>query len=186
MALVEVQHFSYTYPGEHSSALRNLDLSIEQGAFVVITGKSGCGKSTLGKALAGFLFQDEEPNYSGQILVNGLDMAFINLYEASERVAYVQQNPEDQFCTLTVMDEIAFGLENLCKQPDEINQKIDKVLSPKFNLIHRKLERVSDKFFIFQIKILYFGNKNMAYGKVKTFNFNFHNITQYVSLQYGF
>jgi len=129
MALVEVQHFSYTYPGEHSSTLSNLDLSIAQGAFVVITGRSGCGKSTLGKAIAGFLFQDEEPNYSGKILVNDLDMALINLYEASERVAYVQQNPEDQFCTLTVMDEIAFGLENLCMQPDEINQKIDRVLS---------------------------------------------------------
>ena len=129
MALVKVQHFSYTYPGEHSSALSNLDLSIDQGAFVVITGRSGSGKSTLGKAIAGFLFQDEQSNYTGKILVNDLDMALINLYEASERVAYVQQNPEDQFCTLTVMDEIAFGLENLCLHPDKINQKIDRVLS---------------------------------------------------------
>ncbi|MEA3325964.1 MAG: ATP-binding cassette domain-containing protein [Chloroflexota bacterium] len=129
MSLVEIQQFSYTYPGAYTSTLRNLDLSIDQGAFVVITGKSGSGKSTLGKAIAGFLFQDEEPNFSGKILVNDVNMAQITLYEASEKVAYVQQNPEDQFCTLTVMDEMAFGLENLCMKPGDIEKNIDKVLS---------------------------------------------------------
>ena len=97
MTLVEIQQFSYTYPGAYSSTLRNLDLSIDRGAFVVITGKSGSGKSTLGKAIAGFLFQDEEPNFSGEILVNDVNIDQITLYEVSEKVAYVQQNPEDQF-----------------------------------------------------------------------------------------
>lgn len=129
MALIEVRDFSYTYPGVVQRALRKITLSIEEGAFVVVTGKSGCGKSTLGKALAGFLFQDEQPDYSGEIIVNNTAMAQVPLYTASERVAYVQQNPEDQFCTLTVKDEIAFGLENRCVNPTEIQIRIEQALT---------------------------------------------------------
>jgi energy-coupling factor transport system ATP-binding protein len=129
MPWVEMQGFSYTYPGEDKPALREIDLGIQKHDFVVIAGRSGSGKSTLGKALAGFLFQDEQPNYTGNIIINGTDMAKIPLYKASERVAYVQQNPEDQFCTLTVLDEISFALENACLPPDLIEQRIDQALS---------------------------------------------------------
>ncbi len=128
MPLIEVKHFSYTYPGETQPVLRDINVSIDSGAFVVIYGKSGSGKSTLGKALAGFLFQDEIPNYSGKILINGADISDLPIYEACERVAYVQQNPEDQFCTLTVKDEIAFGLENFCMESETIEARIDQVL----------------------------------------------------------
>lgn len=129
MAWIEVKEFSYTYPGEAAPALQAVTLSLERSAFAVLTGKSGSGKSTLGKALAGFLFADEAPQYSGEILVNGTNMAEIPLFEASERVAYVQQNPEDQFCTLTVQDEIAFGLENIGLNPILIEQRIDRALN---------------------------------------------------------
>jgi len=128
MSWIEIQHLTYIYPGTQVPVLRDLTLSIERGSFVVVTGKSGCGKSTFGKALAGFLFQDENTRYSGAVTVNGTDMSQIPLHEASEHVAYVQQNPEDQFCTLTVNDEIAFGLENQCIDPDEIEERITESL----------------------------------------------------------
>lgn len=128
MAWIEIEDFSYTYPGEAHPALCEITLSLDMGAFVVLIGISGSGKSTFGKALAGFLFEDENPNYSGRIIVNGSDMTQLPLFKASERVAYVQQNPEDQFCTLTVQDEIAFGLENMCKNPIIIEQNIDRSL----------------------------------------------------------
>ncbi len=128
MPWIEVKGFSYTYPGETAPALNAVDLFLEKGDFAVLTGGSGSGKSTLGKALAGFLFDDPDPEYSGQIIVNGSDMSKIPLFQASERAAYVQQNPEDQFCTLTVEDEIAFGLENYCLDPITIHQRIDWAL----------------------------------------------------------
>jgi energy-coupling factor transport system ATP-binding protein len=129
MSLIEVHQFSYTYPGGNRPALDGVDLSIERGDLIVITGKSGCGKSTMGKALAGYLFQDEDINHEGQIIVNETDMSVIPLYAASEKVAYVQQNPEDQFCTLTVQDEIAFGLENRMVAPIEIKTRTIDALS---------------------------------------------------------
>ena len=128
MSFISIRHFSYTYPSAETPALEDINLEIAQGSFVVLTGKSGCGKSTLGKALAGFLFQDEAPDYSGEIMVNGTRMDQVPLYAASERVAYVQQNPENQFCTLTVKDEIAFGLENRCVVPQEIDRQIRDAL----------------------------------------------------------
>ncbi len=129
MSWIEMEGFSYTYPGETTPVLKEVNFSLERGAFVVLTGKSGSGKSTLGKALAGFLFNDEDPRFSGEIIVNGSDMTRIPLYQASERVGYVQQNSEDQFCTLTVQDEIAFGLENACVDPSQIEEKVDQALS---------------------------------------------------------
>ena len=145
MALIEVRDFSYTYPGETKPILKDLTWSVEKNSFITLTGKTGCGKSTLGKALAGFLFQDEKPNYSGEIIVNGTNMAQVPLYEASERVAYVQQNPEDQFCTLSVVDEIAFGLENRCLPPHEIELRIQEALSDVsgLSLINRTLSNLS-------------------------------------------
>lgn len=145
MSFLSIRHFSYTYPGAETPALVDINLEIEQGSFVVITGKSGCGKSTLGKALAGFLFQDETPDYSGEITVKGTRMDQAPLYAASERVAYVQQNPEDQFCTLTVQDEIAFGLENRCVDPQEIDRQIRDALDVVngLDLINRPLSALS-------------------------------------------
>ena len=129
MSFIELRDFSYTYPGRQQPALADINLQIGQGELVVITGKSGCGKSTLAKALAGFLFQDEIAHFAGEIWVNATDMTQIPLYAASERVAYVQQNPEDQFCALTVRDEIAFGLENRKVPPPEIETRIQTALA---------------------------------------------------------
>jgi len=129
MSLIKIDDFSYIYPGEQTPALLDINMTVDQGEFIVIAGASGSGKSTLGKALAGFLFQDEKPQYTGKILVNGTDLTQVPLFHASRRVAYAQQNPEDQFCTLSVLDEIAFALENTCLQPDEIEQRIDQALA---------------------------------------------------------
>ncbi|MBG0771165.1 MAG: ABC transporter ATP-binding protein, partial [Anaerolineaceae bacterium] len=129
MSFIEIRDFSYTYPGRQTPALESINLQADRGQFLVITGKSGCGKSTLAKALAGFLFQDEIVHFGGEIWVNETDMTQVPLYAASERVAYVQQNPEDQFCTLTVKDEIAFGLENRQVPPADIEATILSALS---------------------------------------------------------
>ncbi len=145
MSFIEIRDFSYTYPGRHLPALEGINLQVDRGQFLVITGKSGCGKSTLAKGLAGFLFQDDLVNFAGEIWVNESDMTQVPLYAASERVAYVQQNPEDQFCTLTVKDEIALGWKTARCRQRNIETSIQSALSVVYgmDLLERDLSTLS-------------------------------------------
>jgi energy-coupling factor transporter ATP-binding protein EcfA2 len=112
--------FSYTYPGSLSPALRKIDLSLDKADFAVITGPSGCGKSTLAHCLCGFL---KDGKYSGKIVLDKKDVMNQQPYKLAEKIGLVQQDPDAQLCTLTVEDELAFGLENLCYPVEEIEKR---------------------------------------------------------------
>ncbi len=112
--MISVQDLSFSYPGNDLRVLDRVNLEIKRGEWVVVVGKSGCGKSTLALALGGFLFNQYPEQVSGTVVVDGLDARNTPLYEIADRVGLVQQNPESQFCTLMVEDELVFGLENRC------------------------------------------------------------------------
>jgi energy-coupling factor transport system ATP-binding protein len=120
--MIQVMGLSYRFQGSQRHALRNVDLDIAPGEFVVINGPSGCGKSTLALAIGGYLFRQYDSEFSGTVVVDGLDVSQVPIYDVAEVVGLVQQNPETQFCTLTVQDEVAFGLENR-QLPREVIQE---------------------------------------------------------------
>ena len=123
--LIRVQDLTFRFDGATDPALSHVDLTVGPGEFVVLNGPSGCGKSTLALAIAGFLFHGYEGEASGNVTVAGLDARAAPIFEIAEHVGLVQQNPEGQFCTLTVLDELAFGLENRRLEPAEIRDRID-------------------------------------------------------------
>jgi energy-coupling factor transport system ATP-binding protein len=126
--MIAIEGLSYRFRGGKEYALRDVTLDVEAGEFLVINGPSGCGKSTLALAIGGYLFRQFDGEAQGRVIVAGMDVRQRPIYDVAEAVGLVQQNPEAQFCTLTVRDEVAFGLENRCLSRDEIRDRMSWAL----------------------------------------------------------
>lgn len=120
--------FSYSALGEQDAppALYEVNLSISPGETVAIIGHNGSGKSTLAKLFAAIL----KPS-SGLVLVDGLrtDSSGEDLWTIRQRVGIVFQNPDDQLVAATVIDDIAFGPENLGLPRFEIEERIQETIA---------------------------------------------------------
>ncbi len=123
--MISFEHFSFRYRDGVRPALDEVSFCMEEGEIVLLTGPSGCGKSTLALAAAGFLFTQYDGETSGRVLLEGASIQELPIYDVSDVVGLVQQNPESQFCTLTVEDEIVFGLENRKYPREKIQQELD-------------------------------------------------------------
>lgn len=120
--------FSYSAHGEQNAppALRDVQLHIDVGETVAIIGHNGSGKSTLAKLLAAILKPD-----SGSVLVDGLrtNASDEDIWTIRQRVGIVFQNPDDQLVANTVIDDIAFGPENLGLPRFEIEERIQEAMA---------------------------------------------------------
>jgi energy-coupling factor transport system ATP-binding protein len=121
--MIRFDRFGWRFEGSPSQALRDISLEIRRGEFAAITGLSGSGKSTLAMAMCGLLVGRHAGEAEGTIRVGGRDVAAAPLHDIAKTIGLVQQNPDAQFATLTVSDEVAFGMENRCVEPDVIRER---------------------------------------------------------------
>lgn len=128
MSLVDVHHLSLRYEFTEREILSDVSFSLEQGESMLVLGPSGCGKSTLTLCLNGLYPRELDGAMSGEILINGKPANSYKPGELSRLAGVVFQDPETQFCMLTVEDEIAFGLENLCVPREEMEERINEAL----------------------------------------------------------
>jgi len=126
--LVTLQNVSFFYPHTGSAAtpvLRGVNLTIEAGEFVAVAGHNGSGKSTLAKLLNAIL----QPA-SGRVLIDGMDTADPALtMKIRQSVGMVFQNPDNQMVATVVEEDVAFALENLGVEPNEIRRRVDQALA---------------------------------------------------------
>lgn len=108
-------------------ALKNINLEIKKGEFVLISGKSGSGKSTLGSVMNGLIPHYYKGKMQGEAFASGKDISKLLLHEVGHIVGTVFQDPRSQFFTTTTDEEIAFGLQTICKSRDEIKQRVEEV-----------------------------------------------------------
>jgi energy-coupling factor transport system ATP-binding protein len=118
MNIIEIKDLSFSY-SEDLHALTDINLEIKQGEWISILGHNGSGKSTLSKLIIGLLKADK-----GEIFVDGLKLSEETVHDIRRKIGIVFQNPDNQFVGVTVEDDIAFGMENLCFPQQEIQSKI--------------------------------------------------------------
>ncbi len=131
--IIEIKDLSFAYPAEEGrvahNALTNVNLSIEEGAYVAILGHNGSGKSTLAKMMSMILLPDV-----GSVWIDGKNMSADDITEADvldarRKVGMVFQNPANQIVATVVEDDVAFGPENLGLPSDEIRRRVDEALA---------------------------------------------------------
>lgn len=127
---IEVENLTYFYPGAELPALQDINLSIGEGEFCAVVGVNNTGKSTLCYALTGFIPHFFHGRKIGKVLINGHDTEKTSLSELVLQVGLVFQNPSNQIsgAKLTVYEEIAFGLENLGLDRQEMARCIEWAL----------------------------------------------------------
>jgi len=123
ISLQRVSHF-YSGPfGQKISALEDVNLNIPRGSFTAIVGPNNSGKSTLGQIMVGLL----SPS-SGQVLIEGLDLAHWDHNLLTRTIGLIFSNPEDQIVFPIVEDDLAFSLESLAMDTLQIEKKVADIL----------------------------------------------------------
>lgn len=125
MALLQFKNLSFKYELANSLALDNLNFEIDEGEFVVLLGPTGSGKSTLLKMIK----REIRPygRLGGEILYEHNNINTLNDYQAASLVGYVMQNPNNQIVTEKVYSELAFGLENLGINENEMRLRVGEM-----------------------------------------------------------
>jgi energy-coupling factor transport system ATP-binding protein len=125
VGLIEVKDLSYTYPQADKPALKNVNLTIDQSEFILITGPSGCGKTTFCRTLNGLIPNFYKGEMTGKVSIAGLNTKDHSTTELAQHVGLIFQNPDNQIFALTVEKDIAFGLENLGESKESMMKEIN-------------------------------------------------------------
>ena len=126
--LVQFDRVTYKHYGKTTPALSDINLTVRRGSFTLLVGPSGSGKSTLCMLLNGIIPQILGGELTGTVTVNGQDVSKTPVQELAKSTGMLFQDPEWMFATLKVEDEIAFGPENLRREPAEILKSVEQSL----------------------------------------------------------
>ena len=146
-AIIEMEcvSFSYGTAADGAYALKDIDLSVEEGTFVGLIGPSGAGKSTLASAITGAIPHHYRGRLFGSTLVAGLDTCEASLTDIAKVVGSVLQDIDAQRVASVVEGELLFGLENFGIDHREIEGRIASALDAVgiADLRHREIATLS-------------------------------------------
>jgi hypothetical protein len=130
MCYFKLEDVSYKYPLEDREILKNINLDIKKGEFWAVIGKNGSGKTTLCNVLRRFVPDFYKGELKGRITLEGKELKDYSAKEIVQKVGFVFQNPFTQISGVkeTVFEEIAFGLENLALDAEDIRKRVEETL----------------------------------------------------------
>lgn len=143
--VIKLRDLTFGFEDSDSPVLRRINLEFAQGEFALICGPTGSGKSTLLKTLTGLVPFYSSGNLSGEIWINRVQFAGRQPHEFSHVVGYVNQQPEGAFVSETVVEELAFGMEQLGLPEQEMLANIEHFseLFGLTELLHQSVESLS-------------------------------------------
>ena len=127
-APLAIEGLTFRYHTRPEPALHDVSLTLEQGELFLVAGASGCGKTTLIRCINGLIPRTYNGDLEGRTLLYGQDACEMTMAQISQTVGTVLQDPERQILGSYVLNEVAFGLENLGLPREEILQRVDETL----------------------------------------------------------
>ncbi|MCY7055028.1 ABC transporter ATP-binding protein [Streptococcus salivarius] len=121
---ISFNQFTFQYDAQAEATLKDISFDIAKGEKVLILGPSGSGKSTLAQCLNGIIPNIHKGQAQGQVRIDGQDIFKQSIYDKSQLVSTVLQDPDGQFIGLTVAEDLAFALENDCANQSEMKDKV--------------------------------------------------------------
>lgn len=152
MIMIEIKNVTYSYRVTDTvgtpmlrDGVRELNLTIRDGEFLVLTGSSGCGKTTVCRLINGLIPHYFDGEKAGEVLLNGRDISVQPIYETAQTVGSVFQNPRSQFFNVDTTSELAFFAENQGRSPERIKEDIKEIAGQMNfdNLLGRSMFKLS-------------------------------------------
>src|SRR5215510_9569140 len=123
-----VENLAFRYRDREGTAIHDISFEAKPGEVLLIAGASGCGKTTLIRCINGLIPRSYKGEMNGHVLVFGEETTAWKLSQISQKIGTVLQDPERQILGTKVVNEVAFGLENLNIPREEILQRVDEAL----------------------------------------------------------
>jgi energy-coupling factor transport system ATP-binding protein len=123
-----IENLSFRYRDRQGAAIHDISFDAKPGEVLLIAGASGCGKTTLIRCINGLIPRSYKGEMNGSVKVFGEEVKTWPLSKISQKIGTVLQDPERQILGTKVLNEVAFGLENLSVPREEIFQRVDEAL----------------------------------------------------------
>ena len=143
--MIKIDNATFTYSGADVPSIKNINLEIKKGEFVLLLGSSGCGKTTVTRLINGLISEYYEGELEGEVIVDGKNTRETYVSELSSSVGSVFQDPSSQFFTTDSTSELMFSCENQAMPREEMLVRYEEIVR-KFKLeklIDRKVFRLS-------------------------------------------
>jgi energy-coupling factor transport system ATP-binding protein len=126
--MIELRGITFTPPDSSEHVLKDVDLTIEEGELLLVSGPTGSGKSTLLGVLAGLVPRFSGGLLDGDVLLDGASIVRTPPRERAGIIGYVGQDPVAGFVTDTVEEELAYGMEQLGLPPATMRRRVEETL----------------------------------------------------------
>ena len=127
MIAVSIEDLGWKYAGRKNFAIEHVNLQIEEDTFTSVVGPNEHGKTTLVSCIKGIIPHSFHGVWRGKVEVFGKDVRQLSAQALADEIGFVFADPEAQFTSMTVEEELVFGLENIGLPLHEVKDRLDWV-----------------------------------------------------------